>query len=318
MKKRNIVASAAVATAIVATAVVGYLVSGRSGSVHLNTSMDASSNNQPPVDWRKGYSRTGTICYAQSATASTCFAANVLPYTVDATDTGWPVEPQQVNRMPTNVSGACGGAPWVCSTATMDSTSTDPAGGTTASTITMGGGSLDATAFGYTNNASLDLRMWVKCSSGTLDASHVLPAGSVGSWQINCSTVGGSWALLTSTHAAVTESEAWKANSTGYVRMRLSGANATIWHATATEALGYPRSTRLLGTVPTTDATGTTVGSSSWTVNNATGAYWAAAGVTKVETQTAHNGTCWSYSGTTITLSGCHGIWYALTLTWSY
>ena len=305
------------ATSIVAGGVLAVVMGGSApGGVHLDTSMDASSNVQPQNDWRRGYARTGTINYTRDATRSREFLADVLPYTTDATDTGWPVEKTQVNRFPTNVSGACSSAPWDCATATMDSTSADPAGGTTASTIAMGGGSLDATAFGYGNSASLDLRMWVKCSSGTLDASNVLTAGSIGSWQVNCTTVGGNWALLHSTHAAVTEAEPWLSDGSGGVRMRLSGASATIWHITATEKASWHNST-----IPTTDATGTTVGTAAWLNVDSTGSYWAAAGVIKVETISQYSGTCWNYSSPTIKLTGsagCEGTWYALTLTWSY
>jgi hypothetical protein len=321
MNKRGLIATGTIATGILAVAVVTYMLAGGRYHPHVNTSIDASTSTSLQGDLRRGYARTGTICYPQDATGLTakCFAANTVAYAHDATDLGWPIEPAQTNRIPINVSGACSGAPWVCSTATMDSTSADPAGGTTASTITMGGGSLDATAVGYTVSTALDLRMYVKCSSGTLDASNI---GGEGHWQINCTTVGGAWRLLeSSADSAVTEVQAWKSTGAGKVRLRLSGTNATIWQITATEALGYPRSTRLLGTVPTTDATGSTVGATAWTVDNSSGAYWAASGVTKVETGTVHSGTCWSYTAPTITLSGsstCHAIRYALSLTWSY
>ena len=321
--RRKLIATGGVATAVIATAVLATLIMGGGKTVHHNTSLDASAKSTLPGDWRRGYSRTGEVCYPQDATgtSATCFAANAVPYGRDATDLGWPVETSaQNNRWPTNEGGACGGAPWVCSTATMDSTTVAPSGEANASTITMGGGSLDATAFGFTNSAKVDLRMYVKCSSGTLDASHVNVAGGIGHWSINCTTVGGNWRLIEPGDSAVTESEAWVADSSGYVTIRLSAADASIWQITATEAVAatYAKSTRLLATIPTSDATGTTLGATTWTVNNALGSYWAASGVTKVETKTAHSGTCWSYSGTTITLSGCHGIWYALSLTWSY
>lgn len=315
MATRRQLLAGATATGILATGILAVVLTGGggSGSIHIDTSIDASSSTTPPTDWRSGYTRTGTIAYTQSATTSKLFAANVLPYTVDATDTGWPVELTQTNRIPTNVSGACSGAPWVCSTATMDSTTVDPAGGATASTITMGGGSLDATAFGYTNSTALDLRMWAKCSSGTLDASNI---GGTGHWTVNCTTVGGSWALLHSGHAAVTEAQAWQSKADGKVRLRLSGTDVAIWHTTATEKASWHNST-----IPTTDATGSTVGTAAWTVDNSTGAYWAASGVTKVETLSEYSGTCWSYSAPTIKLTGsagCEATWYALSLTWSY
>ncbi len=317
-RRNGIIATAViVSAAVVAGTFAAITGGGGTGSgVRVDTKMDASDNLVPPYDFRKGYTRTGAIAYTQSATTTKLFAANVLPYTTDATDVGWPLELTQNNRFPTNVSGACSGAPWVCSTATMDSTTVDPAGGTTASTITMGGGSLDATAFGYTADTAVDLRMWVKCSSGTLDASHVNAAGGIGSWQVNCTTVGGNWALLHASHAAVTQSEAWKSDAGGFLTMRLSGANASIWHTTATEKVSWHNST-----IPTSDATGTTVGTAAWSVDNSTGAFWAASGVTKVETLSEYSGTCWSVSGNTIRLSGasgCEATWYALTLTWGY
>ena len=316
MNRKRIVGGVVVAT-IVSIAVVFGIVSGGGAGGLIDTSLDASTSTTPPTDWRKGYARTGAICYTQDSTGLTslCFAANALPYTEDATDVGWPVEITQVNRMPYNVSASCDGTPFNCSTATMDSTSADPAGGTTASTITMGGGSLDATAYGYGNSASLDLRVWVKCSSGTLDASNILTAGGIGHWSVNCTTVGGVWALLHSTHAAVTESESWVSDSGGGVRMRLSGADATIWHMTATEKASWQNST-----IPTSDATGATVGTASWPVVNSHGRYWAASGNTKVETLSEYSGTCWDYTGTTISLTGtagCEATWYALSLTWS-
>lgn len=308
--------AAAGASLIVAVTLVASLLivkgsgTGSGPVTRLNTSIDASTSTTPPTDWSKGYSRTGSICYAQSATASTCFAADVLPYTVDATDTGWPIEPAQTNRILYNVSASCDGTPFTCTTATMDSTSTDPAGGTTASTITMGGGNAALTATGYTNSTAVDLRGWVKCSSGTLDASNV---GGAGHWTVDCTTVGGNWALLHSTHAAVTEVQAWQSTGAGALNITLSGADATVWHLTATEEASWQNST-----IPTA-AAAATVGAASWTVDNSTGVYWAASGVTKVETGSVYSGTCWSYTAPTITLSGastCKATRYALTLTW--
>lgn len=315
MSRRGVIASAAIGTAVIGTAVIAVLVGG-GNTPRFDTSLDASDNAAPPYDWRKGYVRTGTIYYTQDATTSKAFAANVLPYTTDATDTGWPVELTQNNRFPKNVSGACGGAPWVCSTATMDSTTADPAGGTTASTITMGGGSLDATGFGYTASTAIDLRLWIKCPAGILDASHVATAGGIGHWTVDGTALGSNWALIDSGHAAVTQTEAWTSDASGFVTIRLSGNDCAIWHITATEKVSWQNST-----IPTTDATGTVVGTATWSIDNSSGAYWAASGVTKVETLSQYSGTCWNYSGTTIKLTGatgCEATWYALSLTWSY
>lgn len=315
MTRRNgIIATAVTATAAIAAAIIVTLAGGGGSASHVDTRMDASDNLVPPYDFRKSYARTGTINYTRDATRSREFVADVLPYTTDTTDTGWPVEITQNNRFPTNVSGACSSAPWDCSTATMTSDATDPTGGTTASAITMGGGSLDATAFGYTNSTALDLRLWAKCSTSTLTIAH---EGSTGSWTVNCTTVGGDWALLIPAHAAVTEGVAFESDGSGFLRMRLSGTDAEIWHITATEKTSYHHST-----IPTSDATGSTVGTASWPVDNSTGAFWAVSGVTKTETNVEYGGTdCWNYSAPTISLTGsagCEGTWYGLTLVWSY
>lgn len=314
--KRTAIVSVVVASAIVTAVVVGGIVSGGGGAGYLNTSIDASTSTTPPTDWRRGHARTGTICYSQDATATTsaCFAANELPYTTDATDVGWPMEITQNNRFPINVSGACGGAPWVCTTATMDSTSADPAGGTTASTVTFGGGTIDATAVGYTPTTALDFRIWAKCpGGGTLDASHV---GGTGHWTVDATAMGTGWRLLYPARAEVTEAAAMTSDASGNFSLRLSGVDCSFWHATATEKVSYHHST-----IPTTDATGTTVGTSVWTVDNSHGRYWNPVGVTKVETVSEYGGTdCWSYSAPTIKLTGsagCEATWYALSLTWS-
>jgi len=318
MKTRNKVVAGVVSAAAAVAIVVG-IVSGGGGSGHIGTSLDASTSTTPPRDWAKGYTRTGAICYSQDATGTTsaCFASNVLPYTTDATDTGWPIEPAQNNRFPINQGGACGGAPWVCATATMDSTATAPDGGADAIDVTFGGGTIDATATGYSNSTGLDLRFYAKCpGNGTLTVAH---QGGTGSWTVDATAMGSGWNLLYPSAAVVTEGAAMQSDGSGNFRLRLSGVDCAFWGFTATEVTAYPRSTRFLGTIPTTDATGSSVGATAWTVDNSSGAYWAASGVDKTETGTIHNGTCWSYTEPTITLSGastCHGIRYALSLTW--
>ncbi len=314
--KRQLLAGAT-ATGILATGLIAVLLTGGTGRIHIDTSLDASTSTTPPTDWRRGYARTGAICYSQDATDTTskCFAANALPYTTDATDVGWAMELTQNNRFPVNTGSACSGAPWTCSTATMDSTSVAPDGTATASTVTFGGGTITASATGFTAATALDFRFWAKCAgTGTLDATHV---GGTGHWTIDATAMGTGWRLLYPARAEVTEAAAMTSTGAGAFVLRLSGVDCTFWQPTATEKTSYHHST-----IPTTDATGTTVGTSSWPVDNSSGAYWATSGVTKTETVTEYGGTdCWSYSGTTIKLSGsagCEGTWYALGLKWSY
>jgi hypothetical protein len=316
--KRNLIAGA-VATGITAFGILAYVVATggvTGGGSRTDTSLDASTRTSPPTDWRIGYTRTGTIYYSQDATNTTTakFDANELPYTTDATDVGWAIEPAQINRFPRNVSMACGGLPWVCSTATMDSTSSDPGQTATASLVTFGGGSIDATAFGYTASTALDFRIWAKCAGGgTLDATHV---GDVGHWTVDATAMGTGWRLLYPARAEVTEVSVMTSDASGNFRLRLSGVDCAFWMPTATEAVSYHHST-----IPTDDATGETVGAASWVNVDSTGSYYAASGVTKVESITTYSGgPCWSYSAPTITLSAasCKATWYALSLTWGY
>ncbi len=315
-RRNGIIATAITATAIVVAGVLSSMMGGGGTDPHVDTRMDASDNLVPPYDFRKSYARTGEICYSQDATDTTskCFASGVLPYTTDTTDTGWPIEFPQTNRFPYNSSASCSGTPFICATATMDSTSADPAGGTTASSVTFGGGTIDATAFGYTISTALDLRFWAKCAGGgTLDATHV---GGTGHWTIDATAMGTGWRLLYPARAEVTESTAFESDGSGNLRFRLSAVDCTFWGFTATEASSFHHST-----IPTTDATGATVAGAVWTVDNSTGAFWATSGVTKTETITEYFGGCWNYTAPTITLSGlsgCVGTWYGLTLTWSY
>lgn len=310
----GLVATALVATGII-VAVVGPSTEPRS---RYNTSLDASTSTTLPGDWSRGYSRTGTVCYAQSATASTCFAANTPPTARDATDLGWVVDVGRVNRIPRNISSACGGLPWTCSaTASMDSTTIAPDGNATASQVTLGGGDyVELTATGYTAATALDLRLWAKCpSTGTLTLAH---QGGTGSWTVDATALSSAWSLLHETHAAVTESAQMTSDATGEFKLRVSGLGCALWMPTATEVVD----TRWHSTIPTSGVTSATVGAATWSVDNSSGAYWAASGVTKVETISTYSGApCWSYSGSTIKLSGasqCTGIWYALSLTWTY
>ena len=315
-KRTGIIATSITATAVIATAIIASLSGGGGTAPHVDTHLDASDNVAPPYDWRSGYTRTGTICYSQDATATTskCFAANVLPYTTDATDVGWPVELTQVNKMPYNVSASCDGTPFVCTTATMDSTTVAPDGTATASTVTFGGGTIDATGTGYTALTALDFRIWAKCAGGgTLDASHV---GGTGHWTVDATAMGTGWRLLYPARAEVTEAAAMTSDASGNLSIRLAGVDCSFWHMTATEKVSWQHST-----IPTTGAAAATVGTAVWSINNDLGAYWASSGVTKTETLSEYSGTCWNYSGTTIKLTGsagCEATWYALGLAWSY
>jgi len=110
--------------------------------------------------------------------------------------------------------------------------------------------------------------------------------------------------------------QALQTTAASALNVTLSGADVTVWQITATEETSWQNST-----IPNSTAGSATVGATVWNVDNSTGAYWAASGVTKVETGSVYSGTCWSYSAPTIKLAGastCKATRYALSLTWDY
>lgn len=261
----------------------------------------SSHRTAPDHTWTQS---GGSRCYQRSATAATCYPGGAPAARWTATGFEWAVDGQgAVNRVLYSTAVDC--TNWTCSTATT-AAYVAPDGSKTAASITMGGGYIEQTATGYTVSTAVNLAMWAKCSTGTLDASNV---GGAGHWTVDCSAVGGSWALLTPTHPAVLpEVQAWASTGAGAVNLRLSGADAEVWAPTITEE-------PTTGAVIPTAAAAVDTGTIAWTIDNSTGSYWRT-GANVLHTLDTVDGTC-LVTGSTLRLSGaggseCVGGWSAL------
>lgn len=191
----------------------------------------------------------GTRCYAQSGTTALCIPGGQVAHAYDATlgAIGWALEPTRTNRI--LWSHDLSNAAWLGSAATPTATAA-PSGLLSGYSVTVDDAStLYQVGAGYGASAALYLRAWVKCSTGTL--KFAADGASAGSWDVDCATVGGAWAELTSAHAAVTEGASWAAASTGDATLIMTsdatGVTAEIWHPTLTEVNG-------LSTIPTSGA----------------------------------------------------------------
>jgi len=263
-----------------------------------------SGDNRPAQSDNTWTQTGGAACYPVSATEAICQGGGEPKYTVDATGLGWVVEPDAVNRILYSTAPDC--TNWTCATSTI-AAAIAPDGSKTAGAITHSGGTVDAAGTGYTGSATVYPRVWANCSSGTLTIAH---QGGVGSWTVDCTTVGGVWALLTPTHAAVTVGAAWTATAGGAVTMRFSGADASVWAPTVTEEPGTG-----LAVIPT-GASAVSTGDIAWVIDNTSGNYYKA-GDTVTQLITEISGTCWVVSGTDLLLTGspgseCAGVWYGL------
>lgn len=276
-----------------------------------------AGDNKPPVTDQSWTRTGGTSCYPISATAAKCFDATEIPYTVDATGLGWVVEPDSTNRIVYSTAVSC--TNWTCrGTATATAGQASPDGGSTASLLSIGVTGNDVTqttATAYGASAPVNVRVWAKCSSGTVTLYNV--SGSPGEWTIACATIGGAWALLTSSHAAVTVVAPWAATAGGTVLPRYKAASGTVsmyvWATTIVEESGAG-----LSVIPT-GAAAVSTGDAAWAIDNTSGLYYKA-GDTVTQTMSQISGTCWVVSGTDLLLTGaagseCSGVWYGLQVT---
>ncbi len=274
-------------------------------------------DNKPPASVQSWTQTGGDRCYPTSATTAACFEDSEPSYTVDATGVGWVVEPSATSRIQYSTDVDC--TNWTCGgTADATPAQADPAGGSGASLIDVSDGSnyLYESAGGYTNNATLYLRFWLKCSAGDLKVRN-LPGASKGDWRIDCATAsGGAWVLIRSaSQTGVTEVNPWVASATGgagpVIGKQTAGTLiAHIWAFTIVEEAGVG-----LAVIPTAAAAVAT-GDIEWAIDNTSGSYYQA-GDTVTQTITQYSGTCWVVSGSDLLLTGaagseCAGIWYAL------
>jgi len=208
----------------------------------------------------------GTRCYAASADTSICVPGGLPGYAFSAAlnSIGWPVEPDRTNRVLDSRDLSTGS--WAGG---IDAAAVAPDGSKTAATVSVTDAStLSQVVTGYSASATLNLRVWAKCSTGTLKFST--DGASAGSWDVACATVAGAWTELHSTHAAVTEGAAWMAASTGdatlIVTSDATGVTADLWTPTLTDAAG-------LSVIPTAGAAVAT-GSIAWQVDNDPAVYY--------------------------------------------
>jgi hypothetical protein len=181
---------------------------------------------------------------------------------------GWAVEPGRINRVTNNTTI---GASWtVQGTATATDDKVAPDGSATAAEITSPdvSNSVYNTATGYTNDASLYPRFWVKCSSGDLALRNISGGSTFGLWIVTCATASaGQWVQIydPSSQAGVAETYAWIATAGGGAGMQFYGSSGTVtaqvWQPTLTETDG-------LSTIPT-GAAAVDTGSIAWTVAGA-------------------------------------------------
>lgn len=261
----------------------------------------------------------GPKCYPSGASTAVCAPGGLEPYVVDATGLAWQTEPDAVNRILYNTYIDC--TNWVCrGTAAATPMEVAPDGSATASEISVGtlGGPDDLYQWvsGYTADASLIMRMWTKCDSGTLVVrSHA--NANLGNWNVDCSCVAGAWTLLTSSHNCVTETYPWKVNVAGQAGPKLHASSgtvtATIWGPTLTEEAGSG-----VMVIPTL-ASASSTGDPAWVITNTGGKYWQS-GDTVLQSLTQISGTCWTADATEIRLSGasgseCTGAWYGIQVT---
>jgi len=271
-------------------------------------------SNAKPLAADDTWTQTGgAACWPTSDGSAVCVPGGLTPYTVDATGLGWPTEPSATNRITYNTAINC--VNWTCrGTADASTTVAAPDGSYTATEVTLGTESNDVlyAGAGYANDAVLYPRAWLKCSSGVITFKNT--AGSaLGLWTVDCSAVGGSWALINASHSAMTQTNPWAANASGWGGFKFffgSSGTASIWAPTLTEEPGTGRSV-----IPTASASVST-GDIAWAIDNTSGRYHSAASAV-TELVTEHAGDCWIVSGTDLLLSGaagseCSGVWYGL------
>ena len=263
------------------------------------------ADNAPPVTDQSWTRTGGQSCYPISASTAQCFDATEVPYTVDATGLGWVLPGAGlVNRVLYSTAITC--ANWTCrGTGNATSSQPDPAGGSAASSLTVGGVLNDVykLASGYSASATVYPRVWLKCSTGTL---RVLNPAGIGEWRVDCAAASaGSWVLVNAAPATgVTLTAAFGSTAggqSGFHFIALSGTvSVDVWAPTATEGRGV--GTEVVPTAAAAVDTGTAV----WIVDNSSGRYWQT-GWTLLESITTVSGTTWAVDGTNLRITGAAG-----------
>lgn len=214
-------------------------------------------------------------CLMQSATTALCIPGGFPSHAYSAGLSGliWAPEPDRTNRVLYSTAIDC--TNWTCrGTASVTTGKVAPDGSATATEVVVNLIANDvrtaASSSGYSNSVPLFNQLWVKCSSGTFRIANYL-GGTEGDWSINCATIGGVWAQLTTNHPAVTEVQTWDSNASGqagYSFSSLGGSvTAEVWAPTLVEEAAG------LSTIPTATSAQAT-GSIVWEVDNSPATYY--------------------------------------------
>ncbi|MCU0917462.1 MAG: hypothetical protein MUC88_23285 [Planctomycetes bacterium] len=219
------------------------------------------------------WTQTGSArCMASSASTALCVPGGKVPHVWDSTlGMAWSVMPARTNRALYS-SQICPSAWTQSGTATGTCYyGASPDGSKTSSYLTsMSANCCTNVVYralsGYTDSASLYLRLWIKCSSGTAKIGAV--GGAYGEWSINCTTVNGVWTEVFTGHPAVTEVAAFRSNVSGSITFAFFGlASPEIWGLTLTQVDGSSIIIAPAGSVVST-------GTVAWAIDNAPAVYY--------------------------------------------
>jgi hypothetical protein len=272
-----------------------------------------AADNKPLAADATWTQTAGAGCYPTGATSAVCVPGGMMPYVVDSTGAGWPVQQAVTNELLYSTAVDC--TNWTCiGSASATPGAVAPDGSATASLLAVAVGAnhveQDIVA-GFTASASpLHLGMWFRCLTGTIHP-HGSDDGTRGDWDIDCSCVGGQWTYLDADHPCVTVNTPFNADSSGNSGLHFDGGglvSGTLWAPTLTEQRAWSR------VVIPTAASAVTMGSPIWAINNTSTNYYRA-GDTVLQSLTEYSGTCFAVPGSDILLSGsptCSGTWYGL------
>lgn len=271
------------------------------------------ANNKPLASDDTWTQTAGAGCYPTGSTSAVCVPGGLVPYTVDATGMGWPVQQALTNELLYSTAVDC--TNWTCiGSASATPGAIAPDGSSTASllAVAVGANHVEQDILGaFTADASpLYLGMWFRCLTGTIHP-HGSDDGTRGDWDIDCSCVGGQWTYLDADHPCITVNVPFNADSSGNSGLHFDGGglvSGTLWAPTLTEQRPWS------DVVIPTAASAVSLGSPIWAIANSTGAYYRA-GDTVLQSLSEYSGTCFAVPGSDILLSGsptCSGTWYGL------
>jgi hypothetical protein len=228
------------------------------------------SDNKPLASDTSWTQTGGAGCWPTGSTSAVCVPGGLMPYTLDATGLGWPVQEAITN--PILYSTAIDCTNWTCiGSASATPGAVAPDGSATASllAVAVGANHVEQDLLGaFTADASpLYLGMWFKCLTGTIHP-HGSDDGARGDWDIDCSCVGGQWTYLDADHSCVTVNVPFNADSSGNSGLHFDGGglvSGTLWAPTLTEQRPWS------DVVIPTAASAVTLGDPVWAIANGLG-----------------------------------------------